>query len=305
MIKVLSLFILALALPFSAMACDMRSDMRADRVADYIQEARPCLIAPPSGYAFEEQMELGFIRLINEERISRGLQPLILRKEMRPAARFHSLDMGINDFFGHETPAGRTASFRISAFDRTMLARSTAENVAQMEMNWTCMDGAGNEISCAEFADELNDPFVDAVQRLHTDLMNSPGHKANILAPNSTHVALGVAKSDGGVYVTQLFAAPVGEFETPLPVRFEAGQEIMADVSLDSLAFSRFALMDGGAVDDLMTPNLPADTFGDFELAVRGEDSSVVVEDGTTYRYMNFMYLPGPAITIVPPATGS
>ena len=307
MIRLIALLSLVLGLPVSALACDMRSDTRADAVAEYIEEARPCLIAPPSGYAFQEQMELSFITLVNEERMSRGLQPLILRKEMRPAARFHSLDMGLNDFFGHETPKGRTAGFRISAFDRTMIARASAENVAQVEMNWTCTDGAGNEISCAGIADELNDPFVDAVERLHTDLMNSPGHRANILNPKSTHIALGVVKSDGGVYVTQLFATPVGEFSEPLPLRFEAGQAIDADVELRNMTFKRFALMEGPAFEDLLKPVLPEDKIGDFDLAVRGEDVSEVTENGKTYKYLNFMYLPGPAVTIVPPtpATGS
>ncbi|MEO1642493.1 MAG: CAP domain-containing protein, partial [Pseudomonadota bacterium] len=258
-------------------------------------------------FAFEEQMELAFIRLINQERVAIGLQPLILRQDMRPAARFHSLDMGVNGFFGHATPRGRTAGFRISAFDRTMLAQSTAENVAKLEMNWTCTDDAGRVISCADIMDELNDPFTDAVQRLHRDLMNSPGHRDNILSPNSTHIALGVAKSARGVYVTQLFAAPVGAFETPLPVRLVAGRDIQVDVELDGLDFKRFALMEGAKVEDLMKPRVPEDVSGDFELAVRGEDISVSYEGGRTYRSLSFMYLPGPAVTIVPPkaATGS
>ncbi|WP_425354851.1 CAP domain-containing protein [Limnoraphis robusta] len=54
-----------------------------------------------------------------------------MRPGLRPAARFHSLDMGLNDFFSHQTPNGRAHAARIAAFDRTLLSEGTAENLAQ------------------------------------------------------------------------------------------------------------------------------------------------------------------------------
>ena len=36
------------------------------------------------------------------------------------------------------------------------------------------------------------------VVRAHTGLMNSPGHRANILTPNFTHIGIGIV--DGGPY---------------------------------------------------------------------------------------------------------
>jgi len=307
MFRFLALFGLALSASLSALACDMRTEARPEIVADYVENGRACLTDLPDEFRFSEQMELGFIRLINEERVSRGLQPLLLRKDLRASARFHSLDMGVNSFFGHDSPKGRTHSYRISAFDRTLLAQSSAENVAKLEMNWTCNDGYGNPISCAGMLTNDSDPVADAVARLHQDLMNSPGHRKNILSPDSTHIALGVARTDSGVYVTQLFTKPAGVLETPLPVRLEAGQPIEAQVALEELDFKRFALMNGNFVDDLLEPTLPETTFGDFELAVRGEALSVYTEGGRTLRALSFMYLPGPAITIEPadPSTGS
>ena len=44
------------------------------------------------------------------------------------------------------------------------------------------------------------------VSRAHTSLMNSPGHRANILSSNFTHLGIGII--DGGPYgkmFTQLF----------------------------------------------------------------------------------------------------
>lgn len=305
--RLLVLLSLALALPVTALACDMSTNARSDSVADYVEDARSCLAAPPQGFAFDEQMELAFIRLINEERVSRGLQPLILRDDMRPAARFHSLDMGINNFFGHETPKGRKSAFRISAFDRTLLTQLSAENVAQLETKWTCTNGAGETISCAGMVDELNNPFAGAVERLHTDLMNSPGHRDNILSPKSTHISLGVATSDTGIYVTQLFAKPIGRFLSPLPLRLVAGQGIDADVELDGYDFKRFALMEGSKVKDLFDADLPDEARGDLELAVRGENTETIKDGGRVSQVFNVIYLPGPSVTVVEsdPATGS
>lgn len=307
MFRFLALFGLVCALSFPALGCDMRTEARAETVADYVENGRACLSDLPDDFRFSEQMELGFIRLINEERVSRGLQPLIVREDLRPSARFHSLDMGVNSFFGHESPKRRTHSYRISAFDRTLIAQYSAENVAKLEIEWACKDAFGKRVSCAGMVTNDSDPLADAVVRLHQDLMNSPGHRKNILSPDSTHVALGVARTERGVYVTQLFVKPAGTLDAALPVRLEAGQVIGAKVELEGLDFKRFALMDGNAVDDLMKPALPEDKAGNFTLAVRGEAISVFTEHGRTRRALNFMYLPGPAITVEPadPSKGS
>ncbi|MEM1086801.1 MAG: CAP domain-containing protein [Pseudomonadota bacterium] len=300
--------LLALTFAGASFACDIRTEARADGVADYLDNAQACLSDAPDEFRYSERMEQAFIRLINEERTSRGLNALVLREDMRPAARFHSLDMGSNGFFGHVTPRGRNASFRISAFDRTLLAASTAENVAKLEMNWECRDGGGAKISCAGIREAEGDLMAGAVQQLHDDLMVSPGHRDNILAPNSTHIALGVARTETGVYVTQLFAQPVGEFDNPVPPILTAGSTVTTDVTLtNGFSFKRFALLEGGKVDDLMTGKVPNAIRGERELAVRGEDIDIYEDRGTLRRTMNILYIPGPAVTIVEPdaSTGS
>ena len=50
----------------------------------------------------------------------------------------------------------------------------------------------------------------------HEALLQSPPHRANMLAPGVTHVGLGVVRTEGGAYVTQVFAqispaAPLAE----------------------------------------------------------------------------------------------
>ena len=161
----------------------MRTATRASAVADYAEQGLDCLSVPTPGYRFDDAMERAFVAKINQERTSRGLTPLIVRDEMRPAARFHSLDMGVNSFFGHKSPKGKMHAARVAAFDRTLLPQSSAENVAQLEMQ--CRNGAWHSISCADMPEQLVDPMAGAVAELHRQLMQSAGHRKNILAPET------------------------------------------------------------------------------------------------------------------------
>ena len=305
MVRFFYLLLAALTLPAMAQACDMRAEARADTVADYVENGRLCLAAAPNGFRFSEAMEQAFVDKINEERTERGLSTLAVRRDMRPAARFHSLDMGINGFFGHETPKGRTSAFRLSAFDRTMLSRASAENVAQLVM--TCTDQRGNTVSCDLMPPSSTDVMGGAVDKLHADLMASPGHRENILNPETTHFALGVARTDMAVYVTQVFARPVGELSEPFPLRLMAGSELMASADLNGWHFKRFAFLRGSVIDDVFDGVIPDTLEGDLELAARGESFQKVKHKGRTVDSMSFIYLPGPAVTIEPsqPATGS
>ena len=54
-----------------------------------------------------------------------------------------------------------------------------------------------------------NVAYTSTVSRAHTLLMNSPGHRANILSTTFTQVGLGVAKdARGTVWVVQVFRKP-------------------------------------------------------------------------------------------------
>ena len=61
--------------------------------------------------------------------------------------------------------------------------------------------------------------YQDEVQLLHTNLMNSPGHKANIL--NGTYREIGIGFQTGayqtwdGAFVTQNFALSGTRFSSP------------------------------------------------------------------------------------------
>jgi uncharacterized protein YkwD len=117
------------------------------------------------------------LELLNQERVRAGLQPLVRDPTIDAVARAHSVDMLQRGYFAHETPDGRTP------FDRMR-----AGNVQ--------FSAAGENLALAP-----------TVALAHQGLMDSPGHRANILHPAFRRVGIGAARADGrGRMFTQDFA---------------------------------------------------------------------------------------------------
>ena len=121
----------------------------------------------------EEQLALD---LLNADRTTNGLAPLKLNLAVTAVAQRHAQDEINRDFFAHNNPDG------LSPFDRMHAAgisfRYGGENLA------------------------INQDVTAAQQAL----MNSPGHRANILSPDYTEVGIGIrCNSQGTLYVVQCF----------------------------------------------------------------------------------------------------
>jgi uncharacterized protein YkwD len=112
-------------------------------------------------------LEKQMLDLVNQERQAAGLKPLEPDPELTEVARAHSADMFARGYFAHDTPEG------ISPFDRIRAAK----------VHFTT---AGENLALA--------PTLSIA---HTGLMNSPGHRANILRPEFGRVGIGVM--DGGM----------------------------------------------------------------------------------------------------------
>jgi uncharacterized protein YkwD len=120
--------------------------------------------------------EAAMLRLVNQERTSRGLPALQANEPARAVARTYSVRMFAGGFFSHIDPDGK------SPFDRLRAAGVP-------------YNAAGENLALA--------PTLDLA---HRGLMNSPGHRANILSKEYHAVGIGII--DGGVYglmVTQVF----------------------------------------------------------------------------------------------------
>ena len=113
-------------------------------------------------------LEAQMLALVNQERIQRGLRPLQPDPEMTAVARAHSRDMFARGYFAHFTPEGR------SPFDRM--------NAAHVQYQT-----AGENLALAH-----------SLSIAHNGLMNSPGHRANILNPAFGRLGIGIL--DGGFY---------------------------------------------------------------------------------------------------------
>jgi len=112
-------------------------------------------------------LERRMLDLVNQERAAAGLRPLAADPELTEVARRHSADMFARGYFAHDTPEG------LSPFDRMRQA-----NVSFLT--------AGENLALAP-----------TLQVAHTGLMNSPGHRANILRPQFGRVGIGIM--DGGM----------------------------------------------------------------------------------------------------------
>lgn len=123
--------------------------------------------------AAEEEM----LRLVNRERVSRGLKPLVMSERLRRVARLHSIDMFRRGYFAHESLDGRTP------FQR-------------MRRGGVRFHEAGENLALAP-----------AVRIAHSGLMKSPGHRANILNPHFRRVGIGAARgAPHGIMFTQDYA---------------------------------------------------------------------------------------------------
>jgi len=107
-------------------------------------------------------------KLVNQERTSRGIRELVFDNQLRDLGRVHCQDMFARGYFSHYTPDG------FSPFDR-------------MDEAGIIYEIAGENLGLA--------PNTDIAMQ---GLMNSPGHKANILSTNFGRIGIGVI--DGGIY---------------------------------------------------------------------------------------------------------
>jgi uncharacterized protein YkwD len=123
-----------------------------------------------------QDLEAKMLDMVNEERAKLGLKPLKADPKLAEVARAHSRDMFARGFFSHVTPEGKTLSDRVKAARVPFL--TAGENLA-----------LGPTLSIC-----------------HKGLMDSPGHKANIL--HTAFGRLGIGVLDGGRYglmITQNF----------------------------------------------------------------------------------------------------
>ena len=135
----------------------------------------------PDGLALvaDPEAEQEMVKLVNDERTSRGLPALELDPRLVPIARQHSQEMFTLKYFGHQSPVTG------SPFDRLAAAKITYSR-------------AGENLA-----------YAHSVAVAHRGLMDSQGHRENILRPEFTRIGIGVISAGPyGRMFTQLFETP-------------------------------------------------------------------------------------------------
>lgn len=135
-----------------------------------------------------EQVERRLLASVNHDRATVGLPALIWDDAVAAVARGYSEEMRGTRVVAHISSTSGAAADRLRAAN--IRAAKVFENVAR----------------------------AYGVNEAHEGLMNSPGHRANILSPSATHVGIGVTFGEANMgqremFITELFTRPAPRFD--------------------------------------------------------------------------------------------
>lgn len=129
--------------------------------------------------------------LVNQERLSQGLAPLVVNSTLNYAAWLHSNQMAVRSRAFSNNPA--------QAMQHTLLGVN-APTVGSR------LDFAGYD-NWQSFGENIAFGYPTAIEVMQ-GWMNSPGHRANILNPNVAEIGIGVVtNAQGYLFWTQEFGS--------------------------------------------------------------------------------------------------
>jgi serralysin len=138
--------------------------------------------------ATPSSMETYFLQLVNETRAKAGVKPLTFDGELLNSSDAHTAWMDQTDTFSHTGVNGSSAGARMTSAGYGW--QGWGENIAYVSGG---MDEA-------------------TVQKLHSMLVNSPGHYANIINGNFEEIGIGLKQGTingyNVVFVTENFGTP-------------------------------------------------------------------------------------------------
>lgn len=145
-------------------------------VTNELEERKKDIYGDPSP-ELQEGFEYQLFDLTNSTRVKHGLAPLQWDVKVRDVARKHSVDMARNHFFDHTNLEGKSPFDRLK--EEGVFYRIAGENIAMGQFS-------------SIFA--------------HNGLMNSLGHRQNILLPEFERLGVGVEFNEfGQPYYTENF----------------------------------------------------------------------------------------------------
>ena len=130
-----------------------------------------------TNFAEDLALESRMVELVNRERANRGIKVLVVDQDLGKVAAIQSRDMLTRGYFSHYSPEGLSVADRATSLGVSFSV--IGENLA----------------------------YAPSLSLAHNGLMNSPGHRANILSEDFAKI--GISIMDAGVYglmVTQVFS---------------------------------------------------------------------------------------------------
>jgi hypothetical protein len=208
-------------------------------------------------------LETLFLQLINEARANAGVKPLTFDGELLDASDAHSAWMDQTDTFSHTGVNGSSAGTRMTTAG----------------YGW---QGWGENIAY------VSGPLTEAtVRQLHANLMNSPGHYANIINGSFEEIGIGLkAGTINGynvVFVTQDFGTPnaaeraepddIGT--TPTTPTTVTGKSIIGDSYNNTLyGTAGNDILNGNGGKDILSGGSGKDTFV-FDTALEANGDTI------------------------------
>ena len=138
------------------------------------------------------------LELINSERAKVGAQPLAFDGDLNESSENHSNWMIATDIFSHTGVGGSSPGDRMEA------------SGYEFSGSWAWGENIAYRSTSAP------DGLQDEVQKMHTSLMNSSGHRANILSTSFREIGVGIEvgqfRNFEAAFVTQNFARTASDF---------------------------------------------------------------------------------------------
>jgi uncharacterized protein YkwD len=180
--------------------------------------------------------EQKLFQAVNRERASAHLSPYVWDDQLAAVARGHSEDMHKTNLIGHLSPTTGGAADRVHAANiKTALV---LENVAR----------------------------AYSVAGVHEGLMNSPGHRANIMSTSATNIGIGVVFGDDNagqraLLVTEVFSrvSPIIDRAKALDIvtqKLVAARKMTVDPQLSQIAGSVAVSLAAGKSRDEVWPDV-------------------------------------------------
>lgn len=188
--------------------------------------------SPEPAFVYNPQvLQWQMLTLINQDRQDHSLNPVEWDESAAQVGAAHAADMLANGYFSHWNTQGWGPDHRYSFAGGQ---HAVMENLHTF--SYTYPDGRGAPV----------EDWEAVMGQAQEGLMNSPGHRANILDPAHTHVGIGMAYDavSGQFYLAQEFTNQYVTLVENLPLNAEPGSHLLlrGEINGENLSQLLFSL---------------------------------------------------------------